>query len=81
MHVPENAANFIDRLAILLAPKAKCKLPLRANSASTALAQIRLVGNLLSKLLGLVHFSLDHTLPAHDNKHHSSFTSSQNQPA
>ena len=43
-------------------------LPLHATSASTAMAQFRLVGNLLSKLPGWVHFSLDHTLPAQYNK-------------
>ena len=71
MQMPENAANFIDRVAILLAPKAKGMSPFRANSASTAVAQICLVGNLWSKLLGLVHFSLDHMLPAQDRKHPS----------
>ena len=70
MHRPENDAILIHRLATLLAPVAKSMLPLRANSASNAVAQIRLAGSLLSKLLGLVHFSLGHMLPAQYSRTH-----------
>lgn len=64
MYTLSNAASFIDRLVTLLVPRIELMLPLHANLSSTAVAQFRLVGNLLSKLLGWGHFSLDHTLPA-----------------